>query len=159
MKSSFQLYNTPFKNNLARIFLPANLIICAVIFNWSEFFLYISKINEKGCKPIQVSAGPSFGLSDSAAMYSDFEFIIAGTLLMFAIFYLPSYILTLIIISAMKSDYPHWCIETFDLIFIPIFTIINLTYLIFLSYFIERVHDYYVKHKPVPKKPLSIYSE
>lgn len=156
MKAS-PIYEVFSKNTLAKIFLPANLIVSAVIFNWSEFFAYLSKISESGCKPIPAKL--SFGMYDLASSSSDFELLLAGALVIFSIFYLPSTLATFVVVGAMKSDYPHWCIETFELIFIPIFCVINFVYLIFLSHTIGRIYDYYCENKSVPKNPLSIYPD
>ena len=158
MKAS-RMYQLFSENTLAKILLPVNLIVSAMIFNWSEFLAYLSKVNQSGCKPILISPGSkiSFGIYDSASRNSDLEFILGASLVIFSIFYLPSYLATFLVVGAMKSDYPHWCIETFDLIFIPIFCVINFMYLIFLSHLIKRIHDYYCQHKSEPEKPLSIY--
>ena len=90
---ALQIYELFSKDTLAKFFLPANLIVSAVIFNWSDFFAYVSKIGESGCKPIPpISSKISFGIYDIAGRYSDLEIILAAALVIFSVFYLPSYL-------------------------------------------------------------------
>lgn len=78
-------------------------------------------------------------------------------LLILSVFYLPSYLLTMIVISTIKSDYPQWCDETFDWLFVPIFGILNSAYLILLSHFLIWFYDFLNEDKTVPKNKLSIF--
>ena len=153
----FQIHELLAENTLSKVFLAVNFIAFAVIFEWSEFFVYLSKISEQGCKPVPpISLKLSFGVYDIGSD-TFVEYILAGAAIVFLIFYLPSYLAATIIVGAMKSDYPHWCAETFDLIFVPIFCFINGVYLIFLSYLMEIIYDYHCRHKSPPENPLNIY--
>lgn len=149
-----RIYELFAENTLPKIFLSVNLITSVVIFDWGKFFAYLSKTGESGCKPIPAKL--SFGIYDMAGN-TFLESILAAAAVFFSVFYLPAYAATLAVIGAMKRDYPQWCIETFDVIFIPIFSVLNCVYLIFLSCLIRWLHDYHTEHKSVRKNLLSIY--
>ena len=89
------MYKSFSENTLAKIFLPVNLIVSVVIFNWTDFSAYLSKMGESGCKP--VSTKLSFAIYDTAGSASDLTLLLVGVLVVFSFFYLPSYLATLVL--------------------------------------------------------------
>lgn len=146
------------ENALTNGFLLANLIVFAVIFDWSEFASFISNA-ENSCRPVLSKL--SFGTNCYGGSGSGVELMLTAVLgiiigIFLLIFFLPSYLLTAAALAAIKVDYPHWCPETFELISVPVFAVFNAIYWIFLSRFFKLLHDYHCEHKTVQENPLSI---
>ena len=159
-----QRYSQSFRscrsNSLAYIFLTANFAACALILDWKEFFSYIAKMDAKECKP-PVSEKISFGMyhfygSSELASFLTLLLLLFVVLIL-AFLFLLSLAAALSVVGGLKIDYPEWCPETFDFIFIPVFIILNSIYWVLLSYLCEWIYDFHSKHKPVRKNPLSIF--
>lgn len=166
MKHAFQIFKSFFKCPLAKIFLVANLIVCVFIFDWSEFLLYLSKINETGCKPKAVSFTlyDNYGAFGASGMIMEVVALIltAVYLLIFLIFLLlvgPSLAFAACGVEILKMIFPHWCPETFELLFIPLFAVFNSFYWVFLANLFEFSHAQHSQNKSPDKNPLSIYSK
>lgn len=174
MKRFFQLFANFFQGSVGKILIIANFIICLVIFDWDKFFRYLETPAKINChiKPISRGGTIDFSMSNSYGLYDYgynagaveilFYFIISTFILCFLvaflIFTLPSISLTGITLEFLKLIFPLWCLETFDIFYIPIFAIINTFYWLFLGDMIEIAHSAYLKNKP-PKKILSIFSD
>lgn len=149
------------ENALTNWFLLVNLIIFAVIFDWSEFASFISN-DENSCRPVLSKV--SFGTNCYGGSSSGIELMLSAILIIFIavfllVFFLPSYLLTAAAMVLIQSDYPHWCAETFDLISVPVFAVFNAIYWIFLSRFFELIYDYHCENRTVQKNPLSIFKK
>ena len=151
MKSfSFTLF---FKKGLVYIFLLASLFICAVIADWNKIYNYIDHFSEKNCEPAKAIV-ISFGIYDSAPLFLNPFEIVKG---LFYLISLPSIIIKELLMSDLKSRYSYLCPETFDIIGMIYFLIINSFYWMVLGYLIELAHNYYCKTRLPPKKPFSIF--
>lgn len=161
MKPIFNFFSGILNCKISRIFFVANMIGCIVAFDWSKCFAYFEKINEIGCQP--KPHGISFGLYDNYGRRSELnEILLVMTFYLilaaiFLIFLAPSTALCAIILGVMKSAFPALCDETFELIPIPIFMIVNGIYWILLGYFIESSYLKIIQNKPARKNPLSIF--
>ncbi|MEZ5427312.1 MAG: hypothetical protein R2747_13665 [Pyrinomonadaceae bacterium] len=139
-------------NQLAVIFLLANLFFCSFAFDWDKAFSYIKDIDKTGCRP--VAEVPSFGIYNSAPPPP--EEILTGLLVLIS---LPTLAATAILTESLKTDHPRWCPETFEVIEIFAIMFFNSFYWILLAHLIEMAHGNYLRSKPEPEKPLSIFSD
>lgn len=163
MKHSFQIFKSFFKSRLAWIFFVANLIVCVFVFDWSEFLSYLNKINETGCKPKAIS----FSLYDNFGAYGAvdqlFTLILSAFYLLFILILLvlvgPSLALAACVTEILKTSFPHWCPETFELLFTPLFAAFNSFYWILLANILETAHSRHSQNKLPHKDTLSIYSK
>lgn len=146
-----------FKISLAKIFFVANYVICLAIFDWDKFFRYLNtpaKINchikEIGGSTIEFCCGRPPSIFDPIIFFAEAIFFILTS---------PSIAITEITLEMFKKTFPLWCLDTRDIIYIPIFAVINSFYWISLVYCIELAHAKYLQIKPPTKKPLSIFPD
>lgn len=165
MKPVFGFSRKVFNCKISRVFFAANLVVCAAAFDWNAGFDYYRKLNTIGCKPKPIS----FGLYDISGLIdisNEIQFLDRLSLIILFLlvavilvaFVAPSYAICGMILTFLKSSHPGWCDETFDLIGIPIFMIVNCVYWTLLGYLIESSYLKSIQNKPARKNPLSIYS-
>jgi hypothetical protein len=155
MKLVFQLFANFFAGLLGKLLIVANFVICLFIFDWSKFFRYLETPARINCHIKPFSRGIDFCVY--GLYYSPIEsfFLLIATSI--SVLFLPSILVTELILGDLKKLYPLWCVETFDILYIPIFAGINSFYCLFLGDMIEKAHSAYLRNKPV-QKPLSIFS-
>ena len=154
MKYFPRIFKGLFKNGLAYIFLCACLFMHAVIFDYGKLSKYFTNFGEKGCEPIKkvISFGFNcYGVSD----FDPFEFVEG----FFRLLSIPSSAVNEILLWDLRLHYSHWCAETFDVVGMLTFPIINVIYWMFWGYLIETIHDYHIKTQPIPKKPFGIFDD
>lgn len=152
MKFIFQLFKNLFAGLVGKLLFVVNFIICLMIFDWHKLFRYLEAPARINChiKPYSRSIDICFGSP------SIFDFIILLFGIIFLILVYPSMAMTEIILGVLKGMFPLWCVETFDILYIPIFTLVNAIYWLFLGDMIEMAHSAYLRNKPI-QKPLSIF--
>lgn len=159
MKPIFKFFKNLFSSKISRLFFAANFIVCAAVFDWSKASQYYGKLNEIGCQPKAVL---SFALYDMSGggIIDGIIALLTGLILLaiFAVFAGPSGVMCQMILAVLKSAHPAWCDETFDLMTVPIFMMVNSIYAVLLGYLIELVYLKTTQNKPARKNPLSIYS-
>jgi len=149
-----------FKISLAKIFFVANYVICLVIFDWDKFFRYLNTPARIDCHlPPPHTGGGAIDFCVYGSPPTIFDPIILFATVIFLIFTFPSTIITEITLEMFKKTFPLWCLETHDIIYIPIFAVINSFYWTSLAYCIELAHAKYLQIKPPAKKPLSIFPD
>ena len=154
MKHFSRLFKGIFKNGLAYIFLAASLCVYAIILDWSKIFTYISHFGDANCQPVKKEA-INFVIYDMSPPPIPSPFEILEALFYFLSF--PSALIKEILVTDLKTQYAHWCPETFDIIGIVSFLIINSFYWLFLGYLIETTHDYYKKNKTESRKTFQYF--
>lgn len=165
MKYFFRFFTNLFNISIGKIFFVANIIICLVFFNWNKLFLYLDNINEMGCRPrgggaIDFSVYGFYGSSASEEfIFSIIMIFVYLFIVILFILFSPSICLTEIMLGSLKQTFAHWCPETFDLIYTPIFFVFNSFYWIFLGDIIEMAHSAYLQRKPMSQKFLSIFPD
>lgn len=155
MKSFRQI----FKVSLAKIFFIANYVICAVIFDWDKFYKYLETPARINCHLPLPKYGSGIDFCVYGSNISVFEPFILFFGAIFCILTLPSIIITENTLEMLKKAFPLWCLETHDIIYTPVFAVINSFYWICLAYIIELCHAKYLELKPPAKKPLSIFPD
>lgn len=159
-----------FKISLAKIFFTSNYVICLVIFDWDKFFRYLNTPAKIDCHLPPPHTGGTIDFSVygmfayNSGVGEDFIYpILMLFLFLFAIILFilifPSIIITQITLEVLKNAFPLWCLETHNIIYIPILAVINSFYWVSLAYFIELAHAKYLQIKPPAKKPLSIFPD
>ena len=144
-----------FRNGLAYIFLAAGIFIYAIILDWNKIANYVGHFRETNCEPVK-QIKISFGIYDCGPYFPDPFKIVEG---LFYFISFPSVIIRELLISDLKYHYPHFCPETFDVIGMIYFLIINSFYWMFLGYVIEAAHGYYSDRKSLSEKPLSLFGK
>lgn len=154
MKNYFStsIFKKLFGNGLAYIFLVASLFIYAIILDWNKISKYVSRYQEADCEPVK-SGVISFGIYDSYQPFDPFKFIEG----LFYLLSLPSVLVKEFFITELKSHYSHFCPETFDVIGIVYFLLVNSIYWMILGYFVELAHNYYSKTKTPSENSVSIF--
>lgn len=144
-----------FKVSLAKVFFVSNFVICAFVFDWKEFFEYLEMPMRVNChfKPyngvdICISGGIISSILDPI-----YYFLVA----IFLTLTLPSTIISERTLGMLKNTFPFWCYETFEIIYIPIFAVINAFYWICLAYMIELGYSKYRQLNPPKSKYLSVF--
>lgn len=157
-----------FKVSLAKIFFVTNYIICAMIFDWDNFFKYLETPARINCHLPSPSSGGHidfsvYGFYNYSVVEEMFHVIFSIFLVCFTIlFYIlafPSIAITEITLGMLKKTFSLWCLETYDIIYIPILAVINSFYWICLAHIIELAHAKYLELKPPAKKPLSVFPD
>lgn len=165
MKYFFRFFAKTFNISIGKIFFVANIIICLVFFDWNNLFLYLNRIHETQCLPKR-GGGIDFSVSGfySSSVGEELIYLI----LMFFVYlfivillplFFPSICLTEIMLASLKQTFSHWCPETFDLIYIPVFAVFNAFYWVSLGNLVEMAHSAYLKRKPMSRKFLSIFPD
>jgi hypothetical protein len=147
MKLFFQILKNLFAELVGKLLILANFIICLFIFDWGKFIKYLETPARINCHIKQYSRG----IDLCGFYYSPIEsvFILITTLIY--ILFLPPILTTEWVLGDMKRLFPLWCVETFDIIYIPIFVVINTFYCLFLGDMIEKAHTVHLRNKKMPK--------
>ena len=145
-----------FKISLAKIFFVANYVICLAIFDWNKFFRYLNTPAKVNCHLPPPSRGDGIDICFSPSIIDPIIYFIG---IILSILFLPSIVITEITLEMFKKTFPLWRLDTRDIIYIPIFAVINSFYWISLAYCIELAHAKYLQIKPPAKKPLSIFPD
>lgn len=160
MKRFFQLFANLFAGLVGKLFVIANFVICLFIFDWGKFFRYLETPARINChiKPSGGSidsclygfSGYSYGIIEGILYFvmSLFSLLLIG---FFLILVYPSIAMTEIVLGSLKGLFPLWCVETFDIFYIPIYAVINSFYWLFLGDMIEKAHSAYLQNKKFPK--------
>lgn len=145
------------KVTLAKVFFVANYVICLMIFDWKEFFEYLEKPARISCYLKPYGGGKSIDFSVFGAPISIFDVVINLFEGAFYLLSFPSTIITEMTLAMFKTSFPFWCYETFDLLYIPIFAVINSFYWVCLAYMIELGYSKYRQLYPPKNNYLSIF--
>ncbi len=157
MKRFFQLFANLSQGLVGKILIIANFIICLVIFDWKELFQYLETPAKLDCHIKPYSRGLDICTSGMfPSLIEPILFLLAAP---FLILVYPSIAMTEIVLGVLKGMFPLWCIETFDIFYIPIFAVINTFYWLFLGDMIEMAHSEYLRRKSTTKKILSIFPD
>lgn len=159
MKLFFQILKNLFAGLVGKLLIVANFVICLFIFDWDKLFRYLETPAKINC---HIKSGGSIDLclyGFTRYSYSLIEeviyFVISIFLLLlsagFLILVYPSIAVTEIVLQILKAQFPLWCIETFDILYVPIFAVINSFYWLFLGDMIEIAHSAYLRNKKFPK--------
>jgi hypothetical protein len=152
MKNLFQFVSAVFKGKLARIFVVTNLLLLLIFTNWHEVSYYWSHINQIGCRPTASGIDfSSYGLSGGSGEAFFYTF--------YAVLFLPSVIDTETILSLLKGVFPAWCRETFDILYMPIFTVFNSFHWLLLGFMIEILHTKFLLNRSPAINPLGLASK
>ena len=153
MKRFFQLFANLFAGLVGKLFVIANFVICLFIFDWGKFLRYLETPARINCH-IKLT-GRGIDICGFGYYYSPIESAFLLITAFVSLIFLPPMLMTELILGDLKRLYPLWCLETFDTLYIPIFTIINSFYCLFLGDMIEKAHSAYLQNKR-DRKPLSI---
>ena len=136
------------KTIIGKVFFVLNYAICLFLFDWGKFSRYLNSPARVNCHFKPVSRGIDFCLYGASInpIEAIFELVIAVTTF-------PSMIITQAVINVLKTQNPLWCYETFDIIYLPIFAVVNSFYWLLLGYGIEVAHSAYLRNKPLYTKP------
>ncbi len=148
MKYLFQLFENLVAGSLGKILLISNFIVCFVIFSCGQSLRIIEKSSS------QISSGAISFCSYNYSL-SPFDLILIYLNVLYYIFFYPSITITEQIINLVESFYPSWYWASINIFFMPIFTLINAFYWLFLGDMIELLYSF----KPKPQKPLSILAD
>lgn len=159
MKLFFQILRNLFAGLLGKLLIVANFVICSFIFDWGKFIKYLETPARINChiKPKSSIDFCLYGFSGYGygAIESIGYFIVLIFLLFFygllAVLIFPSIILTELALDSLKTLFPLWCVETYDILYVPIFAVINSYYWLFLGDMIEKAHSAYLQNKKFPK--------
>mgnify|MGYP000937355097 CR=1 FL=1 len=146
-----------FKVSLAKIFFVANYVICAVIFDWDKFFKYLETPARINCHLPPPSSGGHIEFCYGGASIFDLINILFGVI--FCILTLPSIIITQTTLEMLKKTFPLWCLETYDIIYIPILAVINSFYWICLAHIIELSYSTYHENYSQRNKYIGIFRD
>lgn len=152
MKRFLQLFENLFQGLVGKLFVIVNFVICLLFFDWHKFFRYLETPARFNCHLKPNSPGIDI------CMYGGIEPLILLFGAIYLIFVYPSITVTEIIIEAGKTAFPLSCLETFDVIYIPIFSLVNAFYWLFLGDMIEMAHSAYLRNKRI-QKPLSCFPD
>jgi hypothetical protein len=160
MKRFFQFFANLFAGLVGKLLIVANFVICLFIFDWDKFIRYLETPVKINCHIKQSGGSIDFCLYGfSGYGYGIIEsigyFIVSIFLLLFGAFFFilvyPSVAVTEIILQILKAQFPLWCIETQDILYVPIFAVVNSFYWLFLGDMIEMAHSAYLRNKKFPK--------
>ena len=155
MKRFFQLFENLFQGLVGKLFVIVNFIICLLFFDWHKLFRYLETPARFNC---HLKPPSSVDICLTGIHAGIFEPIILFFGLLYLILLYPSITVTEIIIEAGKTAFPLSCLETFDVIYIPIFSLVNAFYWLFLGDMIEMAHFTYLRNKQI-QKPLSCFPD
>lgn len=150
-----------FKVSLAKVFFAANYVICAFVFDWFKFEKYLNTPAKIDCHieprggSIDFSVYGMYGGEDFITLI--FIIFLVLFFILFLIFTFPSIAITHITIEMLKTSFPFWCYETFEIVYIPIFAVINSFYWVCLAYIIELGYSKYRQLNPPKSKYLSVF--
>jgi len=150
MKRFFQLFANLFRGSVGKLLIIVNFVICLLIFDWPKFARYLETPARINCH-----LKPYTGGAIDICVFGGYPSIFDPIILLFGLIYLilvyPSIAMTEIILGVSKGLFPLSCLETFDLLYIPIFVLVNTFYWLFLGDLIEIAHSAYLQRKPVNK--------
>lgn len=152
MKLFFQILRNLFAGLLGKLLIVANFIICLGIFDWGKFVKYLETPARINCHIKQYGRGIDICGFYYSPIESVFIFIVTVTYILF----LPPILMTEWVLEDLKRLHPLWCLETFDIFYIPIFLFFNTFYCLFLGDMIEKAHSAYLQNKRI-QKPLSCF--
>jgi hypothetical protein len=169
MKFIFQLFKNLFAGLVGKLLFGVNFIICLMIFDWHKLFRYLETPARINCHLKSTGGAIDFsvyGLTGSSYSFGVIENVFYLIIFVFYFFFVgiffilvyPSMAMTEIVLGVLKGMFSLWCVETFDILYIPIFAIFNSIYWIFLGDMIEMSHSAYLRNKPI-QKPLSIFPD
>ena len=156
MERFFQLFAKLFQGLLGKLLFVANFIICLVIFDWGKFGRYLEAPARVNCHIKPYSRG--IDICFFGRPLSIFEPVFLFFEGLYNIFIYPSMALTEIILVLLKETFPLWCIETFDILYLPVFALINSFYWLFLGDLIEILYSNYTPPKILRINPLGLFS-
>lgn len=156
MKHLFQIVTKLFQGLVGKLLIIANFIICLVIFDWGEFLQYLETPSRVNCHIKPYSRG--IDICTSGIFPSFIEPLLFFLAIIFFILVYPSMAMTEIVLGVLKVVFPLWCIETSDIIYIPVFALINAFYWLFLGDMIEILHSSYTPPKKLRINPLGLIS-
>lgn len=155
MKCFFQLFANLFWGLVGKLLIIANFVICLLIFDWEKFARYLETPARINCH-----FKPQSGMD--ICIFGGYPSMFDPIILLFGLIYLilvyPSMAMTELILGVLKNVFPLSCLETFDLLYLPIFALVNTFYWLFLGDMIEIAHSVYLQRKSIDK-PLSIFPE
>ena len=152
MKFVFKLFADLFAGLVGKLMFAANFVICLFVFDWDKFFRYLETPARINC---HIKPRSSVDICLTGIHSFIFEPILYVFVAFFSLLVYPSIAVTEIVLDILKVQFPLWCIETFDILYVPIFAVINSIYWLFLGDMIEIAHSAYLRNKTV-QKPLSI---
>lgn len=146
-----------FKSKLAVVFLLAQLVFSAFLLDWDKMTFPIESIEKDRYKTTPREDAPSFGFYDCC--YNQDYYEVAYIKVTFAVFSLPSAIVTTYLLVDLKSRHPNLTYQRFVTIGNLAFIIFNSVWWLFWGYLIERLHEHYLKIRSKPENPFTIFSD
>lgn len=154
MKLFFQILKNLFAGLLGKLLIAANFVICLFIFDWDKLIRYLETPARINCHIKEYSRG----IDICGMYYSPVESVFLFIVTLIYLIFLPPILMTELVLRDLKTLCPLWCIETFDILYIPIFAAINSFYCLFLGDMIEMAHSAYLQNRQ-PEKPLSCFPD
>jgi hypothetical protein len=153
MKRFLQLLANLSQGLVGKLLVVANFIICLLAFDWHKFFRYLETPAKLNCHLKLPGRAIDF------CGFGGLDLILFFFAIIYLIFVYPSIAMTEIVLEMLKKINPLWCLETFDMLYIPIFAVFNTFYWFFLGDLIEMWHSAYLRRKPMYQKPLNIFPD
>jgi hypothetical protein len=156
MKRFFQVFKHLFAGLVGKLLFAANFVVCLFIFDWAKFFRYLEAPARIDCHIKTFSRG--IDICTSSIFPSFIEPILLLLAAIFFILVYPSIAVTEIVLEILKAQFPLWCVETHDILYVPVFAVVNSIYWLFLGDMIEIAHSAYLQNKQI-QKPLSCFPD